>query len=112
MAVMEADFEFGLVWDEIQKSFDVSLRFTKNGVDRSRYPRSAPVTVDIAALRRLRSDEEYSRLLTRSVFEHDSVRAFYQECMASAGALPIHFRLNVDGPTEYHAVRWELLGAR
>ncbi len=105
-----ADFEFGLVWDEVQQSFDVSLRFTgPDNVDRPLHPKEA-VHVDPAALRRLeRDDAAYGAALTESVFALDEVRAFYSMGIAVARNVPVHFRLHVDGPAEFHSVRWELL---
>ena len=38
----EADLEFGLIWDEIQESFDVFLRYTLGmSVDRIETPRDS-----------------------------------------------------------------------
>ena len=105
-----ADFEFGLVWDEVQQSFDVSLRFTgPDDVDRPLHPKEG-VHVDLAALRRLeRDDSAYGAALTERVFALDEVRRFYSTGIAVARNVPVHFRLHVDGPAEFHSVRWELL---
>jgi hypothetical protein len=110
MTIGYADFEFGLVWDEIQNSFDVSLRFTgPNNIDRILHPKGA-VAVDLSVLADLTDDEEaYAVRLTESVLGLDEVRRFFAETMAVAGYAPVHFRLHVDGPVDFHSVRWELL---
>jgi len=86
MTVSGAAFEFGVGWDDEQSSFDVSLWFTRRNVDRTLYP-----------------------MLTDSLFSLDEMRRLYTNVMAASAEVPVHFRLNVDGPGEYHSARWEML---
>jgi hypothetical protein len=110
MTIGYADLEFGLIWDDDQKSFDVSLRFTgPDNVDRLLHPKGS-VRVDVAALARLANDQDaYEHLLTESVFELEEVRRFFADTMAVAGRAPVHFRLHIDGPVAFHSIRWESL---
>ncbi len=110
MSSRYADLEFGLVWDAAQRSFDVNLRFTgPDNVDRNLHPPDA-VNVDLQALTGLADDDAaYGKLLTGNVFAAEQVRRFFTESMAAAGEAPVHFRLHIDGPAEFHSVRWELL---
>ncbi len=113
MAAAYADFEFGLVWDTVQHSFDVSLRFTGQLghalEDFSSHPKR-PVQVDLAALGQLANDEaEYGERLTEWLFADEEVRRFLTRVGTAARDVPLHFRLHVDGPARFHSVRWETM---
>ena len=109
--VDEADLEFGLIWDEVQESFDVFLRYTLGmSVDRILTPRDS-VSFDLRELNRLLDDEEeYAAELTRSTFGSEEVKRFYRESVARTPPnVRVHFRIHIDGPDRYQSVRWELL---
>jgi hypothetical protein len=105
-----ADLELGLVWDSLQESFDVSLRFTTaSNVDKVGHPRD-PLHIDAETLSELVNDEDaYAAALTGMVFGAETVRDFYTNAVAAAQTMPVHFRLHIDGPAHYHQLRWELL---
>jgi hypothetical protein len=105
-----ADLELGLVWDNVQQSFDVSLRFTTaSNVDRVYHSRD-PFHIDAEALAQLVNNEDaYAAALTEMVFGPEIIRSFYSTAMAAAQTTPVHFRLHIDGPARYHQLRWELL---
>jgi hypothetical protein len=110
VAVRYADFELGLIWDAAQESFDVNLRFTDAAnVDRV-VPLKGSVRIDLPALAALvNSEEEYAQKLTETIFEVPAIRDFYRDVTAATGAVPVHFRLHIDGSDEFHSIRWELL---
>lgn len=113
MATSYADFEFGLVWDDKQQSFDISLRFTGRlgGAieDFNLHPKGA-VPIDLAELGQLARDESaYGERLSACVFEQEEVRRFFARVLTAAQDVPLHFRLHLDGPARFHSVRWELL---
>jgi hypothetical protein len=115
-----ADLELGLVWDSVQESFDISLRFTNAmNVDQVGHP-PEPLSIDLDTLDQLINDDDaYAVELTRMVFgaapeneeeiRSDSIRTFYSHALAAARSDPVHFRLHINGPARYHDVRWELL---
>jgi hypothetical protein len=104
-----ADIEFGLVWDEVQKAFDVTLRFARGGLDHLDHPKE-PINIDLQKLGELvNNEDDYAAALTGMVFNSESTRQFYSHATAAAAAVPVHFRLHLDGPTRFHEVRWESL---
>ncbi|MGQ0839055.1 SIR2 family protein [Actinokineospora sp.] len=110
MADDYADLEFGLVHVTARDAFDVSLRYT--GVDTVDWPEhpSELLPIDTAALADLVDDDDaYADALTTMVFGSPEVARFHEKAMAAAQTIPVHFRLHVDGPPRFHAVRWELL---
>src|SRR6266567_2337970 len=105
----EADLEFGLIWDEVQESFDVFLRYTLGmSVDRIQTPRDS-VSFDLRKLsRHLDDEEEYAAELTRSTFGSEEVKRFYRASVARTPPnVRVHFRIHIDGPDRYQSVRWE-----
>src|SRR6266536_2669909 len=105
-----ADIEFGLVWDEAQKAFDVTLRFARGGLDHLDHPKE-PIHIDLQKLGELvNNEDDYAAALTGMVFNSESTRQFYSHATAAATAVPVHFRLHLDGPARFHEVRWESLG--
>ena len=109
--VDEADLEFGLIWDEIQESFDVFLRYTFGmSVDRIETPRDS-VSFDLGKLSRLLDDEDkYAAELTRCTFGPEEVKRFYHAAVTGTPAsVRVHFRIHIDGPDPYQSLRWELL---
>jgi CHAT domain/SIR2-like domain len=104
-----ADLEFGLVWDETQRAFDVSLRFALGSLDYIDHPKE-PIDIDLEALGQLvNNDDDYAAALTQMVFQPAVTRQFYSRAAASAAGRPVHFRLHLDGPARFHDVRWETL---
>jgi hypothetical protein len=107
----EADLELGLIWDEVQESFDVFLRYTLGmTVDVIRTPRES-VSFDLRRLNDLLDDEEeYAAELTRSVFAFEEIKRFYRESVARTPQnVHVHFRIHIDGSDPYQSLRWELL---
>lgn len=110
-----ADLEFELVWDAIQDLFNVSLRFTSTkNVDQHAH---STFDIDKNVLDGLvNKDDEYAAALTDMVFGSAEskdgpaeAQRFYSLAVAAAQFAPVHFRLEIDGPTRFHDVRWELL---
>lgn len=109
MTALYADMEFGLVWDDVQQAFDVSLRFTRGAVDQMAHPKE-PVRIDLDVLAGLVNNEpRYAGALTDMVFGPGTVREFYSHARTAAGSGPVHFRIHLDGPVRFHDVRWESL---
>ena len=110
MVAAFADLELSLVWDASQQAFDVGLRFTNaNNVDQIGPP-TERLNIDLGTLQGLVNDQQaYGAALTDMVFALGEVRHFYTLAVAAAQAAPVHFRLRIEGPAEYHGVRWELL---
>ena len=104
-----ADLEFGLVWDDLQKAFDVSLRFARGGLDKIDHPKES-IDIDLDVLDGYRNnDGDYAAALTDMVFRPAVTRRFFSDAVAAAAELPVHFRLHLDGPARFHDVRWETL---
>lgn len=109
MGARFADIEIGMVWDEDERAFRVSLRFTKGSIDNA-FPAKAEVAIDIDALTGLQNNVPgYADALTGMFFASATVRRFYEQALAAAGDVPVHFRVHIDGPARFHEVRWELL---
>lgn len=129
----DADLEFGLTWnprgdggdnagptaavldmDPIDTGeLEVNLRFQnpEENVDRI-LPPVPPVSIDLARLRRLGTDEEAGgKALGEMVLRADDVLPFFQEAVAATETdeTTLHLRLHLDAPPQFHALRWESL---
>jgi hypothetical protein len=110
MVAAFADLELSLEWDYSENAFGLVLRFTNaNNVDQVH--RSAEkLSIDLGKLAdRINDHQAYGAALTDMMFGLPEVSEFYTRAVAAAQDTPVHFRLRIEGPVEYHGVRWELL---
>jgi hypothetical protein len=129
----DADLEFGLKWNPRGDSggngaptaavldadpldtatLEVNLRFQnpEENVDRL-LPPVPPVSIDLARLRSLGTDEEAcGKALSEMVLRADDVLPFFQEAVAATESdkVTLHLRLHLNAPPQFHALRWESL---
>jgi SOS-response transcriptional repressor LexA len=105
-----AELELRLRWNPKQDAFDVFLRFTAADTDDQIVYSEVPFTIDLRGLARLVNDvPAYGEALSEMVFQSEEVAQFYARAIAATKSMPVRLRIHLDGPSQFHSVRWELL---
>jgi hypothetical protein len=107
-----ADLEMSLRWNRERNGLDISLRFKESPSEiATRLLLDKPLSIDIEMFNRLSDDEPvYGAALTDMVFTAE-IAEFYLLALAEAERrnCKLRFRLHIDAPEAFHALRWESL---
>jgi hypothetical protein len=94
-----------------KEALDVGLRFVLSDEPVDNWTHLTDLLhLDIPALTGpVVNAQDYTRTLSKPIFDRDDIASFYSVSRVRAGDRPVHFRVNIDGPSSLHRVRWELL---